>query len=302
MRFWLLHSGEVPLQDQIVAQVELGILSGELAPGERLPSVRELARRFHLHSNTVSLAYRRLEKKLWLESRRGSGMYVRQTVPGRPAGAPAAPGHFLDPLFASLVQTARRLGVAEAELRQRLEHALAHHAPTALLLVEPDPHLRQILLTELTAVLPLPATACSLPVPGSALPVSPGTLVLVLPSKAAALAAALPPESPPHTLKVRSVPESLAPWLPAPAESLVGIASRWPPFLDFARTMLIAAGFPADSLLIRNPADAGWQHGLSQTAAVVCDAHTAMLLAPGVKAIPFRILADEALAELKALV
>jgi GntR family transcriptional regulator len=58
MRFWFIHSGEVTIREQIVTQIRLGILSAELSPGERLPSTRELARRFSLHANTVSAAYR----------------------------------------------------------------------------------------------------------------------------------------------------------------------------------------------------------------------------------------------------
>jgi DNA-binding transcriptional regulator YhcF (GntR family) len=38
----------------------MAVLAGDLRPGDRLPSVRVLARRFHLHPNTVSTAYRRL--------------------------------------------------------------------------------------------------------------------------------------------------------------------------------------------------------------------------------------------------
>ncbi len=34
MRFWFVHSGDVSLHDQIVTQVSLGILSGDLSAGE----------------------------------------------------------------------------------------------------------------------------------------------------------------------------------------------------------------------------------------------------------------------------
>jgi len=50
--------------------VVLGILSGELAPGQRLPSTRELARRFRLYPNTISDGYQQLERDRWLEFRR----------------------------------------------------------------------------------------------------------------------------------------------------------------------------------------------------------------------------------------
>ena len=44
----------------IHTQIILGILSDDLSPGQRLPSTRELARRFHLHPNTISAGYRQL--------------------------------------------------------------------------------------------------------------------------------------------------------------------------------------------------------------------------------------------------
>ena len=40
----LNRKGGVPLHDQLLAQLELRILGGSIAPGERLPSVRALAR------------------------------------------------------------------------------------------------------------------------------------------------------------------------------------------------------------------------------------------------------------------
>ena len=77
MRLWLSRNSEVPLREQLTTQIKLGILSHDLRPGARLPSTRELARRYGIHANTVSAAYRELEARGWLELRRGSGVYVR---------------------------------------------------------------------------------------------------------------------------------------------------------------------------------------------------------------------------------
>src|SRR5947199_2468149 len=78
MRLWLSKNSDVPLREQLVRQIMLGVVSDDLKPGQRLPSTRELARRFRIHSNTVSAAYRDLERAGWLEVRRGSGVYVRR--------------------------------------------------------------------------------------------------------------------------------------------------------------------------------------------------------------------------------
>ena len=72
MRLWLSKNGEVPLREQLTAQIVLGIVSGNLPPGQRLPSTRELARRFQIHANTVSAAYRELEERGWLSRAKGA--------------------------------------------------------------------------------------------------------------------------------------------------------------------------------------------------------------------------------------
>jgi DNA-binding transcriptional regulator YhcF (GntR family) len=81
MQFWFARGSEVSIREQLVTQIVLGILSDDLAPGQRLPSTRELARRFHLHPNTISAGYRQLQRDRWVEFRRGSGVYVRASKP-----------------------------------------------------------------------------------------------------------------------------------------------------------------------------------------------------------------------------
>src|ERR1051325_10166878 len=78
MRLWLSKNSSVPLREQLVRQIMFGVVSGDLKPGQRLPSTRELARRFRIHSNTVSAAFRDLERAGGLKVRRGGGVSVRQ--------------------------------------------------------------------------------------------------------------------------------------------------------------------------------------------------------------------------------
>ena len=81
MQLWFSHASGVSLPEQLKTQIILGILSGDLAAGLRLPSTRDVARRYHLHPNTVSAGYRQLQRDRWVEFRRGSGVYVRDTRP-----------------------------------------------------------------------------------------------------------------------------------------------------------------------------------------------------------------------------
>jgi hypothetical protein len=66
--------------------------------------------------------------------------------------------------------------------------------------------------------------------------------------------------------------------------------------------MLIAAGFSPDALMLRDAAKPNWQRGLKQTAAIVCDSLTATELPAGCRAIPFPLLSESSIAELKRYV
>ncbi|HKG78053.1 MAG TPA: GntR family transcriptional regulator, partial [Pyrinomonadaceae bacterium] len=63
MRIWISKNSEVPIREQLVTQIVLGIVSNDLKVAERLPSTRELARRYDIHANTVSAAYRELARR-----------------------------------------------------------------------------------------------------------------------------------------------------------------------------------------------------------------------------------------------
>lgn len=64
------------IYDQIVRQVKFAVADQVIEPGERVPSVRELARQLTVNPNTVARAYRQLQDEGILESVRGLGMQV----------------------------------------------------------------------------------------------------------------------------------------------------------------------------------------------------------------------------------
>ena len=66
-----------PIYTQIADGFRDQILSGVLANGERLPSVRELAMELTINPNTIQRAYRELENDGWIESAPGKGSFVR---------------------------------------------------------------------------------------------------------------------------------------------------------------------------------------------------------------------------------
>jgi len=292
MQLWFARGSEVSIREQLVTQVVLGILSDDLAPGQRLPSTRELARRFHLHPNTVSAGYRQLQRDRWVEFRRGSGVYVRASKPEMPH----SPALALDQMIARLFRSARKLGMSLSVVRSRLRQWLELQPPDHFLLIEPDEELRRILAAEIASAVKFPVQSCGTEDCSKSLD---GSIPVALPNRIATAKALLPEGTDLLTLQVRSVPTSLAGYLPAPAGALVGVASRWPEFLRVARAVLNAAGFHPDSLLFCDAREPNWQRGLKQTAAVVCDSLTAAEIPAGCRAIPFSLLSETSIEELR---
>ena len=308
MRFWLVHSQEVSLHEQIVRQVTLGVLSGELAPGERLPSIRELARRFKVHSNTISAAYRQLSAERWVERRRGSGVYVRArgaklAAPDRvQARVPVRGQSLLDSLVQRTIQTSRELGITDEELQTRIVLALAQ--PTHCLLLEPDPELARLVQHEAAAAGCMPVEVCTVAIadwPSQLRSHVYGVRPVVLPSKADAAREALGSSVPLTVLRINAISPLVSQNLPVSRNHLVGIASHWPQFLDVARAMLIATGFSPDVLLIRDARESGWSDGLEQAASVICDSLTAAKLPSSVISIVFPLLSEDSLHPLRAV-
>jgi GntR family transcriptional regulator len=282
MRLWFAHSSEVPIYRQLVTQVVLAIHAGDLRPGDRLPSTRELARRFALHPNTVSAGYRQLEKEGWTERRRGSGITVRAN-----ADPASTAEQRLEHHIAGFFRAARELGLPAAAVRERVAQWLAAPPPDHFLLVDPDAEVRRILLTELRVLTRWEVREA---VPQDC--VQPETLAgaipLCRPSQAKLVRSALHRGVELVTLPIRSPNQWLNPWLPAPKGHLVGVVSHWPQFLDAARTMLIAAGLPPEVLVFRDASKPRWRRGLEQVTAILCDSYTATL--PGLPQKPFRIV------------
>ena len=65
-----------PIYTQITDGFRDQILKGILLPGEKLPSVRELAMELSINPNTIQRAYRELESQGWIASVAGKGSFV----------------------------------------------------------------------------------------------------------------------------------------------------------------------------------------------------------------------------------
>jgi len=296
MRLWLSKNSEVPLREQLVRQIKLGIASRDLPPGQRLPSTRELARRFQIHSNTVSAAYRELARRGWVKFRKGSGVYVSEL-----GTEPKLEGLLeLDHLASAFLKTAREKGFGIDEIRSRLEHLFEVQLPERIVVVEPDAELRGILIEEISAATGLPVLGAD-PGDGSEPRQFAGAVVAGMYSHARAVRETLPPGIEPVLLHSSSLPEAMKGQKLPPADALIAIVSRWPEFLKWSRAILIAAGLDADALDFRDARQRGWQRGLRECAFVITDAVTVKALPASCDARVFRAVSDESMAELSRL-
>jgi GntR family transcriptional regulator len=96
-----------PLFEQVAASVRADVLTGRLAPGDRLPAAKELALALEINLHTVLRAYQQLRDEGLIDLRRGRGAVV---------SASAAPLTELAHDISALVARAASLGVSPATL------------------------------------------------------------------------------------------------------------------------------------------------------------------------------------------
>ena len=75
----------LPIYQQVVTAIKKEIAAGRIAPGDKLPSCRDLAVQYRINPNTAARVYQVLETEHVTETRRGTGTYVREEPGGRHA-------------------------------------------------------------------------------------------------------------------------------------------------------------------------------------------------------------------------
>ncbi len=79
MRILISNKGDTPIYEQIVSQIKAAILSGELLPGDALPSMRLLAKELRISVITTKRAYEELEREGFIVSMTGKGSFVSES-------------------------------------------------------------------------------------------------------------------------------------------------------------------------------------------------------------------------------
>lgn len=81
--FSINPAASTPIYRQIIDQVKEKILLGAFSPGDKLPSVRELATQITINPNTIQKAYQELERQNIIVTVQGRGTFVAERYEGK---------------------------------------------------------------------------------------------------------------------------------------------------------------------------------------------------------------------------
>ncbi|MDR2151174.1 MAG: GntR family transcriptional regulator [Spirochaetaceae bacterium] len=115
--FSLDQSNGVPIYRQIIQQVEYAILSGQMRPGDKLPTIRSLSVQLKINPNTIAKAYSELEIRGILITQVGMGTFIADQ--GREP-AEESRKQKVQEIVNRFLQDMQGLGVKRAELFELL--------------------------------------------------------------------------------------------------------------------------------------------------------------------------------------
>jgi len=111
IRIRLDYALGVPVFRQIHDAIAAALATGEIAHGEQLPTIHELARQLDVNPNTIVRAYRELEHAGLVVAERGRGTFPVQREESRDAK-----GELLRRIVARMLRECERNGISQAEL------------------------------------------------------------------------------------------------------------------------------------------------------------------------------------------
>ncbi|WP_078381263.1 GntR family transcriptional regulator [Sutcliffiella halmapala] len=115
------YEADKPIYLQIMDRISKEIIRGELKPGEKLPSVREMAIQAGVNPNTIQRTYSEMERMEIVETRRGQGTFVAESL-GMVAQLKVA---MEAKVVESFVQSMKEIGATELEIVKSVESFLA---------------------------------------------------------------------------------------------------------------------------------------------------------------------------------
>jgi DNA-binding transcriptional regulator YhcF (GntR family) len=295
-RIWISRDSSIPIREQLSAQLLFGIVSRRFPPAERLPSVRDLARRLKVHPNTVSAAYQDLAARGWVKRKAGAGVFVCDHPQ-------SGQGDGIDAFVQAWIDEGVGRGFSMEALSAAFEKARANFgAPREawrLLVVHPDRNLASILAAEIEE-----AVGCKVASAGvEEAPNVPefDTYLLLTTTSGVVAVSQLRPEG--HQLiTLKSIEEVLVGLGRPVSPVLIGIVSRSETILKWASMLVPALGIAGSDLIQRNPDQPNWRDGLGACGLIAADVLAARELPKKIKPIVLRLVADSFLQEARSLV
>lgn len=284
----------VPVKDQIRAQIELAMLSGELPRGSRLPPIRTWARKLRVHANTISAAYRELSASGHVVVRSGSGVFV-EPRPRRTA---------LQASVAARLRAAVEEAVASGLGKEDILAAVARFAEPrdaeGILVVDSSSEMAAVYASEMKEALGVKVRTATLDELDANPRLAAGLVLAVLPyhvgrvEGVASLGRLVV-----FTLSVPT-PETVIP--PGITSGMVLVVSESPLFLSFARVSLksvLSDDFEIQTCPLNN--ERLWRRFLDASDVILADAVSAPVLSrAGARQLTrLRLLSGDSLARLK---
>lgn len=118
MEIIITNSSDKPIYEQITSQIKASILSGELAEGQRLPSIRALANDLRISVITTKRAYADLEACGFIETVQGKGSFVAS---GNAEMMREMRLRKVEGLLEAAINEAREMGLDMADLHELLD-------------------------------------------------------------------------------------------------------------------------------------------------------------------------------------
>ena len=281
MRFWVSRGASAPIREQLAAQLILGILSRKYPPGERLPSVRELARRLRVHANTVSAVYKDLAGRGWVSRRAGAGVFVSD----RSANSS------LEAFARECVTAGLARGFSLGGMQAAFSSVCVAEQSREFVVVDPDAELARVIAAELEEATEKPVGWVRL---GEAVPIG---KVLASEAHAAELK-----DTGFRPIRFKATEQVIAGWKRPDTPILIAVVSRSPQILQWSSTLLSALGFPPECVVQRVPGEADWTEGLRSCDIVGADVVAVRDLPADLPVSLFRVLQEEFVAEMRSSV
>lgn len=118
---------DTPLYRQILSQMKYLIGSGELKPGDQLPTIRELADQLEIHFNTVARVYKILDQEGLISTQHGRGTYLLNP-PGEEAARRSKEENF-EYISREYLKKAHKLGYSRKQILTWLEKWMKRNEP-----------------------------------------------------------------------------------------------------------------------------------------------------------------------------